>query len=110
MGEIALDLFYRLEERGDKDEDGLPIDEEERARLVVAQVKSIFCIGQYNKPKVGAGGNLSPGRPLENEAEAGVADATPKQSASRYSPVETQVRGRARLLLQQNPHATGGAV
>ena len=38
MGEIILALFYRLQEPGERDEDGL--SEEERARLVVAHVQS----------------------------------------------------------------------
>ena len=95
MGEIALALFYRLEERGETDEDGLPIDEEERARLVVAQVKSIFGIGMSNDREPEGGGASGSGG-----EQTGAAEAEAKAPPSRFSPAEAQARERARQLLQ----------
>jgi hypothetical protein len=96
MGEIALALFYRLEERGETDDEGLPIDEEERARLVVAQVKSIFGIGMNNDRKQKADMN-SDGQPEGGEEAGAAGKNTPP---SRFSPTETLARERARQLLQ----------
>ena len=53
MGEIALALFYRLEKPPEKDEEGLPLDPYERARLMVEQAKEIFGIGRtaFRRPR-----------------------------------------------------------
>jgi hypothetical protein len=83
MGEIALALFYQLQAPG-TDEDGM--DEMERARIVVRQVKDIFGIDTKHEDDPAI---ASP--PLEEGRDA------------RYptiSPAEWEARERPRQLLE----------
>jgi hypothetical protein len=99
MGEIALALFYRLEEPREKDEDGLPIDEMERARMVVAQVKEIFGIGMTSpKPTTDVAPDSS--QPQESQQPAGAVEAEEEGPPSRLTPEEWEARERARQLLE----------
>jgi len=51
MGEIALALFYRLEEPGEKDKDGRRIDPQEAGRRVLVRIKEIFGLSSDFAPK-----------------------------------------------------------
>jgi len=99
MGEIALGLFYRLEEPGEKDENGHVIDEYEQAQLVVAEVKAIFGIGLHPpKPAANVAPDGSP--PQENQQGAGAAETAKKRPRRRFTPEEAEGRERARQLLE----------
>jgi hypothetical protein len=72
VGEVTLALFCRLEEPGEKDEDGYPINDMESARRVVAQVKEIFGIGTRHYPKSGGSprcSSRSNARPARRHSE-----------------------------------------
>jgi len=95
MGEIALALFCRLER--DEDQDGP--EDYERAKLIVAQVKSIFGIGMtdYNNQTNAA---LEGGQPGESPQEAVAAEAEEQGAPSCFTPAEWEARERARHLLE----------
>ncbi len=113
MGEIALALFYRLEKPPEKDEEGLPLDPYERARLMVEQAKEIFGIGRTAFPAPAAGiaaescGAL-PNQPAETGAspqespqEADEAEGEDEEGPpSFFTPEEWAARERARQLLE----------
>jgi hypothetical protein len=83
MGEIALALFYQLQAPG-TDEDGM--DEMERARIVVRQVKDIFGVdmNREDDPPVAS-------KPLEEGRDA---------RYPQISPAEWEARERPRQLLE----------
>jgi len=112
MGEIALALFYRLEKPRERDEDGLPVDAYERARLMVEQAKEIFGIGRTAFPAPAAGtaaesrGAL-PNQPAEtgpppqeSQQEADEAEGEEEGPPSCFTPAEWAARERARHLLE----------
>jgi hypothetical protein len=100
MGEIALALFYRLEKPREKDEDGLPLDAMERARLMVAQAKEIFGIGMTANPKLEAGSAPDSSPPEESRQDAGAAEAGEKGPPSPFTAAEWEARERPRQLLE----------
>jgi hypothetical protein len=72
MGEIALALFYRLEEPGEKDEHGRRIDPQEAGRRVLVRIKEIFGLSSDFAPKA----NVAPGSSQPPGSQQG-AGATP---------------------------------
>jgi hypothetical protein len=72
MGEIALALFYRLEEPGEKDKDGRRIDPQEAGRRVLVRIKEIFGLSSDFAPKA----NVAPGSSQPPGSQQG-AGATP---------------------------------
>ena len=112
MGEIALALFYRLEKPPEKDEEGLPLDPYERARLMVEQAKEIFGIGRtaFRQPAgefATESGGAFPNQaaetsapPREKEPEADVTEADEEGPPSCFTPEEWAARERARQLLE----------
>jgi len=95
MGEIALALFCRLEPEKGKDAP----DAEEKARLIVAQVKVIFGIGMG---EYALRTNIAPngGQPEESPQEAVAAEAQEQGPPSCFTPAEWEARERARHLLE----------
>ena len=95
MGEIALALFCRLEPEKGKDAP----DAEEKARLIVAQVKVIFGIGMG---EYALRTNIAPngGQPEESPQEAVAAEAQEQGPPSCFTPDEWEARERARHLLE----------
>jgi hypothetical protein len=123
MGDIALALFYRLEEPGEDDGDGCQIDDAEKSRRIVAQVKEIFGIGMSDYTRVSAhhgrdpqAGRQESGVTLElRPAPAYGSDGAPSipeiaenlalelkkhEPPSRFSPAEWEARERPRQLLE----------
>jgi hypothetical protein len=97
MGEIALALFYRLEDERDKDTDGP--EDFERAQRVVAQVKEIFGIGTTEYTSDGNfARNCDP--PVVSPPVAGTAQAVQKSPASRFTAAEWDAREEPRQLLE----------
>jgi len=95
MGEIALALFCRLEPEKGKDAP----DAEEKARLIVAQVKVIFGIGMG---EYALRTNIAPngGQPEESPQEAVAVEAQEQGPPSCFTPAEWEARERARHLLE----------
>ncbi len=105
MGEIAMDLFFQLQEPG-TDEDG--VTEEEKQRGVVNSIRSIFGIRPIDEPVAmltPAGDQMVVYPEGYNESEGTDADDEEEDSEmdDRYpkiTPDEWRVRERARKLLR----------
>jgi hypothetical protein len=70
MGEIALALFYQLQEPGEKGEDGACSDPEADVRKVVARIREIFGLRTDPEPKADVA-PASPGPFPDRQAGAG---------------------------------------
>jgi hypothetical protein len=108
MGEIALALFYQLQAPG-TGEDG--VDELEKARRVVAQVKEIFGIGMSPEfaPQANVAADSSRSQGGQQDADATQGDIEPAGSAQReekdarypqINAAEWEARERPRQLLE----------
>jgi len=108
MGEIALALFYQLQAPG-TGEDG--VDELEKARRVVAQVKEIFGIGMSPEfaPQANVAADSSRSQGGQQDAGATQADVEPAGAAQReekdarypqITAAEWEARERPRQLLE----------
>jgi len=105
MGEIALDLFYQLQEPGTY-EDG--VSEDEKRRGVVNSIRSIFGLGNIEEPV----GMLTPAgeqmviypegykQPAGTAASEGEEDAEADDRYPKITADEWRSRERARKLLR----------
>jgi hypothetical protein len=96
IGEIGLALFYRLQEPGEKEGS---MDPEERARLVVAQVKEIFGIGMTDyAPKANVAADCSQAQ--DSQENAADSEAEGDERYPNITPAEWEARERPRQLLE----------
>lgn len=105
MGEIAMDLFYQLQEPG-TDKDG--VSEEDKRRGVVNSIRSIFGLGDIVKPvamltPTGEQMVVYPEGYKEGEGTAASEEDEDSEKDDRYpkiTPEDWSARERARKLLR----------
>jgi hypothetical protein len=95
MGEITLALFYRLQAPG-TGEDG--IDPDERGRRAADQIRAIFGIGPFEKPKAQEVADSSESE--EDPEDTGTDDDETDARYPKITPAEWESRERPRQLLE----------